>query len=151
MVTADTNRLESLPRELLEEITLKINRSFRDLIRSPRIPRRLDPYAARLEYNLAASVTVADGTKALEEYHSKWEKFTSEEQQMTVRIPVREFERDETAGAVYGLATKHEILFFTLPSNSRTIQSRKQTWLWLEDKPVTPCKSISWRIRPRRD
>ena len=155
MATADINQLESLPWELLEKIIellptpdilglkqvrndtlsdvhtisspLKINRGFRDLIRSPRIPHRLHSYAARLERNLAAGVTVADSIKALEEYHSKQGKFTSEEEQMTVRIPVREFERDETAGGVYGLATKHDILFFTLPLNSRTIQSRGQT------------------------
>jgi len=107
---------------------LKINRGFRDLIRcSPRIQHKLGLYASGLEPNLAAGVTVADSIKALEEYRSKWDKPSIEDQQTAVRIPIREFERDGTAGGVYGLATKHEILFFTLPSNSRTIQSRKQT------------------------
>jgi len=53
---------------------LKLNRSFPELIRSPRIQHRLDLYAAGLERNLATGVAVADCIKALEEYHPKWEK-----------------------------------------------------------------------------
>ena len=46
---------------------LKINRGFRDLVRCSRdlIQHKLGLYAAGLEPNLAAGVTVADSIKAL--------------------------------------------------------------------------------------
>lgn len=105
---------------------LKVNRSFCDLIRcSLRIQHRLDLCAAGLEPNWAAGTTVADSIKALAEYRSGWDDLNFDEYQTTARIPPSE--REATAGGVYGVVIAHEIQFFTLPSNSRAIQPKKQT------------------------
>ena len=109
---------------------LKVNRGFRDLIRgSVRIQHKLDLYATGLVPNWATGVTVADSIKALEEYRSNWDNYEIDYNQPEMEIPSGH--RPElgtvSVGGVYGVAMKQEILLVTLPSNSRAIQSRKQT------------------------
>jgi len=108
---------------------LKVNRGFRDLIRrSLRIQHKVDLYVTGLVPNLATGVTTVDSIKALGEYQSKWDKFDVDEEQILMRVPEGEHTWGAaTAGGVHAVAMKHEIVFFTLPSNSRGIQSRKQT------------------------
>ena len=157
MATPDTSQLESLPLELLEKITeqlpipdilglkqvrmihlsdvhtissrLKVNRGFRDLIRgSVRIQHKLDLYATGLVPNWATGVTVADSVKALGEYRSNWDNCEIDYDQPEMEIPSGRLEFGaRSAGGVYGMVIMQEILLVTLPSNSRAIQSRKQT------------------------
>ena len=107
----------------------KVNRGLRDLIRrSLRIQHKIDLYAAGLVPNWATGVTTVDSIKALREYQSKWDKFDVDEEQILMKVPEDEREWEAaTVGGVHAVAVKHEIVFFTLPSNSRGIQSRKQT------------------------
>jgi hypothetical protein len=106
---------------------LKVNRGFRDLIRlSLRVQHKLDLYATGLVPNWATGVTIADSIKALEEYRSRWDCFYLDGHKTTVRLPPGP-SKEFTAGGVYGVATEHQILLFTLPSNLRAIQPKSQT------------------------
>ena len=104
----------------------KVTRGFRDLVRhSPRIQHKLDLCVSGLEPNWTIDVTVVDSVKALGEYRSRWRDFNvNSERQMSARIS--NSEQEAAAGGVYGVVTGFEIQFFTLASDPRGIQPKKQ-------------------------
>ena len=105
---------------------LQVNRVFRDIVTSPLIQHRIDLFAAGLECNAEAGISLADSQKALLQYRAGLDSLRPIEVKAVSNLEQEDLDENYTraAGGVYAII-KDPVRLFTLGSVSRGIPQKE--------------------------